>query len=29
MIALSNFSGAGKDEKLKFAFMIFDEDGYL
>mmetsp|Transcript_43569 Transcript_43569/g.69676 ORF Transcript_43569/g.69676 Transcript_43569/m.69676 type:complete len:138 (-) Transcript_43569:39-452(-) len=27
MIALSNFTGAGKDEKLKFAFMIFDEDG--
>ncbi|KAH8072280.1 Ca2-binding protein [Aureococcus anophagefferens] len=27
MIALSNFTGAGKDDKLKFAFMIFDEDG--
>lgn len=27
MIALSNFSGAEKDEKLKFAFMVFDEDG--
>merc|ERR550537_617517 len=27
MIALSNFTGAGKDDKLKFSFMIFDEDG--
>ena len=27
LVALSNFSGAGKDDKLKFAFMIFDEDG--
>ncbi|CAM9611130.1 unnamed protein product [Discosporangium mesarthrocarpum] len=27
MISLSNFTGAGKDDKLKFAFMIFDEDG--
>lgn len=27
MIALSNFSGAEKDEKLKFAFLVFDEDG--
>uniref|UniRef100_A0A6S8C5R6 Uncharacterized protein n=2 Tax=Aureoumbra lagunensis TaxID=44058 RepID=A0A6S8C5R6_9STRA len=27
MIALSNFTGATKDDKLKFAFMIFDEDG--
>ena len=27
MIGLSNFTGAGKEEKLKFAFMIFDEDG--
>ena len=27
MIGLSNFSGAGKEEKLKFAFTIFDEDG--
>ncbi|KAF1331724.1 Calcineurin subunit b, partial [Globisporangium splendens] len=26
-LALSNFSGAEKDEKLKFAFMVFDEDG--
>jgi serine/threonine-protein phosphatase 2B regulatory subunit len=27
LVALSNFSGAGKDDKLKFAFMVFDEDG--
>merc|ERR1712023_535208 len=27
MIGLSNFTGAGKDDKLRFAFMIFDEDG--
>lgn len=27
MIGLSNFTGAGKDERLKFAFMVFDEDG--
>lgn len=27
LIALANFSGAGKEDKLKFAFMIFDEDG--
>ncbi|KDO27172.1 hypothetical protein SPRG_07420 [Saprolegnia parasitica CBS 223.65] len=27
MISLSNFTGAEKEEKLKFAFMIFDEDG--
>lgn len=27
MIGLSNFTGAGKEEKLKFAFMVFDEDG--
>merc|ERR550537_635494 len=27
MIALSNFTGAGKDDKLKFSFMIFDEAG--
>jgi serine/threonine-protein phosphatase 2B regulatory subunit len=27
MIALANFTGAGKDDKLKFAFMIFDEEG--
>jgi len=27
LIALTNFSGAGKDDKLKFAFMLFDEDG--
>ena len=27
MIGLSNFTGAGKEETLKFAFMVFDEDG--
>lgn len=27
MIGLSNFSGASKEEKLKFAFSVFDEDG--
>ncbi|ETL49174.1 hypothetical protein F441_01367 [Phytophthora nicotianae CJ01A1] len=27
MIALSNFTGAEKEEKLKFAFLVFDEDG--
>jgi len=27
MIGLANFTGAGKDDKLKFAFMIFDEEG--
>jgi len=27
LIALANFTGAGKDDKLKFAFMLFDEDG--
>jgi len=27
LIGMSNFTGAGKDEKLKFAFMVFDEDG--
>merc|ERR1711964_573554 len=27
MIGLSNFTGASKEEKLKFAFMVFDEDG--
>ncbi|RLO12141.1 hypothetical protein DYB28_011694 [Aphanomyces astaci] len=27
LIALSNFCGAEKDEKLKFAFMVFDDDG--
>ncbi len=26
-ISLSNFTGASKEEKLKFAFMVFDEDG--
>lgn len=27
LIGLSNFTGAGKDEKIKFAFSIFDENG--
>lgn len=27
MIALTNFAGAAKEDKLKFAFSIFDEDG--
>jgi serine/threonine-protein phosphatase 2B regulatory subunit len=27
MIGLSNFTGASKEEKLKFAFSVFDEDG--
>lgn len=27
MIGLQNFTGAGKDERLKFAFTVFDEDG--
>lgn len=27
MIALSNFCGAGKEARLKFSFMVFDEDG--
>lgn len=27
MISLTNFAGASKDDKLKFAFMVFDEDG--
>ncbi|ETV92649.1 hypothetical protein H310_13094 [Aphanomyces invadans] len=27
LIALSNFCGAEKEEKLKFAFMVFDDDG--
>lgn len=26
-IAVSNYTGAGKEDKLKFAFMIFDEEG--
>lgn len=26
MIGLSNFTGAGKDDRLKFAFTVFDED---
>lgn len=24
---MSNYTGAGKEDKLKFAFMSFDEDG--
>lgn len=27
MIGLSNFTGASKEEKLKFAFSVYDEDG--
>jgi len=27
MIGLQNFTGAGKEERLKFAFTVFDEDG--
>jgi serine/threonine-protein phosphatase 2B regulatory subunit len=27
LISLSNYSGAGKEDKLKFAFMVFDDDG--
>ena len=27
LIALANFTGAGKEDKLKFAFMTFDEAG--
>lgn len=27
LIACSNYTGAGKEDKLKFAFMSFDEDG--
>jgi serine/threonine-protein phosphatase 2B regulatory subunit len=27
LIALSNYTGAGKEDKLKFAFSVFDEDG--
>eukprot|EP00941_MAST-03F_sp_MAST-3F-sp1_P003129 g3129.t1 len=27
LISLSNFTGAGKEERLKFAFLVFDEDG--
>jgi len=26
MIAMTNFTGAGKEDKLKFAFMLFDEE---
>lgn len=27
LIAVSNYTGAGKEDKLKFAFMTFDEEG--
>ena len=27
LIAVSNFTGAGKEDKLKFAFMCFDDEG--
>lgn len=27
MIGLSNFTGASKDDKLKFAFSVFDDNG--
>ncbi len=27
LISLSNFAGGTKDDKLRFAFMVFDEDG--
>jgi serine/threonine-protein phosphatase 2B regulatory subunit len=27
LIAVSNYTGAGKEDKLKFAFMAFDEEG--
>ena len=27
LIAISNYTGAGKEDKLKFAFMAFDEEG--
>ena len=27
LIAVSNYTGAGKEDKLKFAFMSFDEEG--
>lgn len=27
LISVSNFTGASKEDKLKFAFMVFDEDG--
>ncbi|KAL3796651.1 hypothetical protein HJC23_009951 [Cyclotella cryptica] len=26
LIALANFTGAGKDDKMKFAFMLYDDD---
>lgn len=27
LISLTNFSGASKEEKLRFSFTVFDEDG--
>lgn len=27
LIAITNYSGAGKEDKLKFAFSVFDEEG--
>ena len=27
LVALANFTGAGKDDKLKFSFMVYDEEG--
>lgn len=27
LISLNNFSGASKDERLRFAFLVFDEEG--
>lgn len=27
LISLSNFTGASKDERLRFAFLVFDEEG--
>lgn len=26
-VAVSNYTGASKDDKLKFAFMVFDDEG--
>jgi len=28
LIALANFTGAGKDDKLRFAFLLFDENNH-
>jgi len=27
LVGLANFTGAGKDDKLKFSFMVYDEEG--